>query len=365
LNFPLTTFGIIVLNGEPFTRYCLKSIYPFAYEIIAVEGASPKAASIATQDGHSSDGTLEALYRFKEKEDPEGKLTIVTAEDHGYPDGFWQGEKDEQSRAYTMRATGDYVWQVDIDEFYHSEDMWKILTMLSKDPSISGVSFHWINFWGSFEYQADGWVYRDSIRKMNGNRRIFKWGKDFDYISHRPPTVIDEQGRDLCEIHWIGSKKSGRMGFFCYHYGMIFPKQAEQKTLYYKKMWENHTDMEKWHDESFNKLIHPFRILHGTPPPSWLKPFKGRHPEKIEYLINHLNQGTIPIIRRSAEDLEELIGSFTYRLATLILDLSYPFIPRLKSRIYKLLKDFKMAALRRHFGVLFSKTLFKFKKPRL
>ena len=68
-EFPRITFGIIVLNGEPFVRYNLRSIYPFAYEIIVVEGASIKAAAIASPDGHSVDGTLDTLYRFKEEED--------------------------------------------------------------------------------------------------------------------------------------------------------------------------------------------------------------------------------------------------------------------------------------------------------
>jgi hypothetical protein len=38
------SFGIIVLNGEPFTRYNLRALYPFAHEIIVVEVASPFAA---------------------------------------------------------------------------------------------------------------------------------------------------------------------------------------------------------------------------------------------------------------------------------------------------------------------------------
>ena len=70
MSLPRVTFGVIVLNGEPFTRYCLRSLYPFAHEIIVVEGAAPGAASIATADGHSSDGTLAALRRFKSEEDP-------------------------------------------------------------------------------------------------------------------------------------------------------------------------------------------------------------------------------------------------------------------------------------------------------
>ena len=43
------TFGIIVLNGEPFTKYCLRQLYPFAYEIIVVEGGSRWAIDQAMQ----------------------------------------------------------------------------------------------------------------------------------------------------------------------------------------------------------------------------------------------------------------------------------------------------------------------------
>ncbi|HEY7160510.1 MAG TPA: glycosyltransferase family A protein, partial [Acidobacteriota bacterium] len=92
-KFPRISFGIIVLNGEPFTKYCLRSIYPFAFEIFVVEGASLQAAEISTADGHSLDNTLETLRSFQIQEDPEKKLQIITK------DGFWS-EKDEQSQAY-------------------------------------------------------------------------------------------------------------------------------------------------------------------------------------------------------------------------------------------------------------------------
>jgi glycosyltransferase involved in cell wall biosynthesis len=150
--FPKITFGIIVLNGEPFTRYCLRSIYPFAYEIIVVEGGHVDARSVCTPDGHSVDGTLESLYKFKKEEDPEEKLTIVTRE------GFWP-KKDElgndrtpQSRAYAERAKGDYLWQVDIDEFYRHEDMTKVLNLLSANPDITAVTFPTYTFWGDVNY---------------------------------------------------------------------------------------------------------------------------------------------------------------------------------------------------------------------
>ena len=93
------TFGIIVLKGEPFTRYCIQALYNHAYELIIVEGSYGGARRIATPDGHSRDGTLEIIKEIKKHEDPEEKITIITAEDEGYSDGFWPGEKHEQSQA--------------------------------------------------------------------------------------------------------------------------------------------------------------------------------------------------------------------------------------------------------------------------
>src|SRR3546814_9140868 len=63
---PRITFGMIVLNGEPFLRYNLRSLYPYAHQIIVAEGAAPGARNIATPQGHSRDGTLEVLRRSEE-----------------------------------------------------------------------------------------------------------------------------------------------------------------------------------------------------------------------------------------------------------------------------------------------------------
>ncbi len=48
----------------PFLPYNLRALYPFAHQIVVVEGAAPGAAGIAAPDGHSRDGTLEELRRF-------------------------------------------------------------------------------------------------------------------------------------------------------------------------------------------------------------------------------------------------------------------------------------------------------------
>ena len=171
---PRITFGIIVLNGEPFTRYCLRSLYPFAHEIIVVEGGHEDTRAVATSDGHSVDGTLEVLQRFKAKEDPQNKVQIVTR------DGFWRktdelgNHRTHQSRAYAERATGDYLWQVDIDEFYRPNDMLAVFAMLRDRPNVAGVSFPQLTFWGRPEYLVDCWQLRRGARNYD---RLFRWGR--------------------------------------------------------------------------------------------------------------------------------------------------------------------------------------------
>src|SRR5688572_24531949 len=186
-SLPRVSFGMIVLNGEPFTRYSLRALYPFAHEIIVVEGAVPAAAGIATPDGHSRDGTLEALARFKAGEDPDDKLRIVTRE------GFW-AEKDEMSQAYAERGTGDYLWQVDVDEFYRPDAMRAVLNLLCDEPGSTAVAFPMLTFWGAPRYVADGWYLRQGASEYH---RLFKWGQGYNYVTHRAPTVIGAQGRDL------------------------------------------------------------------------------------------------------------------------------------------------------------------------
>jgi len=324
---PRLTFGIIVLNGEPFIRYNLRSLYPFAHQIIVVEGASRNAAASASADGHSVDGSLTVLRRFKIEEDPENKLTIVTAEDRGYANGFWPGEKDEQSDAYARRATGDYLWQVDIDEFYRAEDIHRVVHLLAARPEVSGVSFHWKNFWGGFDYLVDGWDYRDLVENMGGIRRVFRWGNGYHYSAHRPPTVMDDKSRDLFNLNWFSADETARLGIYCYHYGMVLPAQAKQKTVYYTSFIAECDDMPQWYQETFVTLRRPFNILHGVKPPSWLLRFRGEHPAEINLMIEDAAHHIVDLELRPNADIEALLNSWRYRAATLWLHCLYFIVP--------------------------------------
>jgi hypothetical protein len=311
MSRPRITFGIIVLNGEPFTRYNLRALYPFAHEIIVVEGASPHASQIATPDGHSLDNTLQILREFKQYEDPDDKLSIVTAETEGYPNGFWPGEKDEQSRAYARRATGDWLWQVDIDEFYRPDQMQYVIDTLLVDPAIWTVSFKTITFWGGLTYHVDGWFLRH--REGEEFHRVFRWKPGFTYGTHRPPTVYNQSGENLRTLGWKrGYDLAREQGIHLYHYSFVFPFQVGNKSLYYGSYFGRDP---QWADKSYMRLDNPYRVHAVHRYPSWLDRYRGDHPPQALELWQQVEAGAHPgITVRSNSDVDGLLESPRYRL---------------------------------------------------
>ncbi len=312
---PKVSFGIIVLNGEPFTRYNLRSLYPFAHEIIVAEGASPYAAHVATPDGHSIDGTLEVLEDFKAHEDPEGKLTLVTAEDEGHPNGFWPGEKDEQSQAYARRATGDWLWQVDIDEFYHGRGMKLVLDLLASDPTITAITFPEIPFWGSFDICCEGIALAMGYSQFH---RLFKWGPGYVMATHRPPTVLNEKGTDLRRLHWVTARDMERLDVRLYHYSQLFPTQVRAKMTYYDRLITNThrarriMNVGQWFRNSFLSLHNPYYVHTVNTSPSWLVQFCGEHPAQIQRLRMAIEVGELPMRLRDMHDVKSLLASSWY-----------------------------------------------------
>ena len=311
------TFGMIVLNGAPFTAYNLRALYPFAHQIIVVEGACPAAAAQATPDGHSTDGTREVLRQFQHEQDPEEKLIIVTAEDEGYPDGFWPGEKDEMSRAYARRATGNLLWQVDADEFYQPEDMVTVLRRLEQDPELAAVTFNQITFWGDLATRTDGFFLR---RHANPYRRLFRWGRGYTYAAHRPPTVLDAQGRDLNHGKVLSGTSLAREGIFLYHYSLLFPRQVMDKTSYYAAAHLSHDpSLAAWGEQIAHELVNPFRVHNCTQWISWLERFSGNHPPEVQRMWADVLTGQTGVLARPMDDAHRLMGRPWFRLCRFLL----------------------------------------------
>ncbi len=320
------TFGIIVLNGEPFIRYCLRGLLPFAHQIIVVEGPTPNAKGLATEDGHSRDTTLQTIRDFQKHEDPENKVVLVTAEDEGHPDGFWPGEKDEMSRAYAKRATGDWLWQVDGDEFYHPDDMKTILNELEK--GYTAASFNTLTFWG------DPTICVDGIRLRGGGcqfRRMFKWGPGYTYLRHRPPTVLDETGRDVYKIKPLTGDRLQSLGVRLFHYSLLFPKQVLNKSRYYEQLTGGARNDLTWVQQNYLTLAHPYHVHNMVSHWSWLDAFVAEHPPAFAQMMQHLHEGVLQEEKRDCADARALLNSRAYRFGRGVLKLlSLVAVPCLK-----------------------------------
>ncbi|MBW2312907.1 MAG: glycosyltransferase family 2 protein [Deltaproteobacteria bacterium] len=308
---PRISFGMIVLNGEPFLRYSLRALYPHAHQILIVEGACPGASAVATPDGHSSDGSVATIRRFQAEEDPEDKVVLIQR------DGFWP-DKDAQSQAYCERATGDWLWQIDSDEFYLEEDLRRMAALLAAEPERSGASFHQIAFWGSPDYVVDGYFLR---RGADVFHRLFRWGPGYRYTTHRPPTVCDERGRDLRTSNWLAADRQDRAGVKLYHYSLLFPRQVREKCHYYVNTVEpaQLPMAGRWFEECWQRLGRPFRVHNVYAHPSWLERFDGARPEAIGQMIADLDSGRIDEPRRPVDDIERLLSSRRYRMGRWVL----------------------------------------------
>lgn len=293
---------MIVVNGEPFIRYNLENLYPHAHEIIIVEGAVEKFKHAATPDGHSLDRTVEIIKNFP---DPQGKIKLIQR------DGFWP-EKDEMSNAYMEVCTGDYIWQVDVDEFYKDADIRKIKKLLSEDPEIERVDIKTINFWRGFKAVMQGGPY---IYGADEFIRIFKFKPGYRYLTHRPPTVVDESGqlkrinkalcaKELAETHNV----------YIYHYSYVFPEVVKNKSDYYSRMgWGKGCEEGlKWAEEYWMNFKNPLRVHLIKFPISWIIPFDGMHPDIIEIMIKAINfkeNGFIENFLESISKKYSVVGS--------------------------------------------------------
>jgi hypothetical protein len=285
------SFGIIVLNGEPFIRANLRALYPYAHQIIVVEGASPHAAESATADGHSRDHTLRIVREFSQQEDPEGKVTLITAEDEGHPNGFWPREKTQQSQAYANRATGDWLWQIDVDEFYAPADMKRMARFLSRGQEVSCITFGAYHFFGGSDFLVDGgffWHPQYQGECYGRYRRIFRWKQGWYYASHRPPTIYDNTGRDVTRDRIVdGASILGRREVI-FHYFMPTPEVILRKARYYSRIAPAVFSGREQASSYLLQNLNPeacLRVFDQYGTWNWIAAFDGEHPPEVAKLI--------------------------------------------------------------------------------
>ena len=229
--------GIIVLNGDYVLNECLEQIYPHVEQIIIAEGAVKfwQDRGVTT----STDKTNMIIDNFN---DPDSKLKVI----HGK-----YSEKTEQSNAYMkeVRSDIDYIWQIDSDEIYTTEDILKIKNILETEQPTS-VGVRSCSFYGGFDHYLTGF-------ELNTDNflRIFKYEPNVLWRDHRPPTLDYKNHYERKHIN--SDTLYERWGVQMYHYSYVFPRQVQEKSNYYKTFTPNGSGLiDNYFEEVYLKWVY-------------------------------------------------------------------------------------------------------------
>jgi glycosyltransferase involved in cell wall biosynthesis len=270
------TFGMIVFNAElnlpdGMLEACIKNVYDIAHEIIIVEGATKAIThyfdgdtSQFTSDGHSMDRTIQIIKGIP---DPDKKITLIESS------GFWNG-KTQMCNEWAKLATGDYIWQLDSDEFYHTEEMKKMINYLELEKP-DAVYFNAYHFFGGLDYCIDersapqntGWGSGPWYRLFRHVPGKSKW------LSHEHP-IYECDGLVCNDGKLVDQKRSAEIGIKMYHYSYIDYRQIDFKTKFYK----NDIYPKTWNLFLKDKNYKPLG--------SQAFKFDGEHPDIIKKLFN-------------------------------------------------------------------------------
>ena len=292
-----------VLNGEPFIKYQLKSIYRFAHEIIIVEGAYEKYSHAANQNGSSVDNTVSIIQNFP---DPADKIIFIQNNNKLWP------ERKEMCNAVFNYVTGNVIWQIDVDEFYHNWVHEYIYKLFDEDDQLDKISFYTREFFMSPYYEIKG-AY-ETLDLVNVGR-VFRYNQGEEWLNQRPPILGLNRVPKTIRKELSGYQVS-RKAIFMYNYAGLFKNQVYDKIKYHnmrnERLIVNPTNIiqNMWNDLSIT--INP-AFLETIP--SYLERVK---PQDIPSIIITMwdeldNEERDLLQKRNNKDIEKYLDSKDYK----------------------------------------------------
>ena len=227
-------------------------------------------------------------------------------------------------QAFAKRATGNYLWQVDSDEFYREEDMPAILDLLAKGAG--QIVFPQHSFWGGLDCTTNGFRLAEFDLK-GAEPDCLRGETGFRYAEHRPPTVVDDRGDNVRGRGDWTSRRMAARRIYRYHYCLVFPSQVFSKVTYYSVASQHKVAQHggfvptilSWHEMNFKQITRPLR-MDNMPNLGWIRPFKGQHPQQALRMMADIGAGRLAHELRHVDDIEHLMRSRAYRLITRVLD---------------------------------------------
>lgn len=281
----------------PFLPHLIESMIESAYQWFFIEGMTlpencTNWCNMPPDDSYdhttflSTDGTTEILdyYAYKYK-----KIKIIRK--------FrpWNG-KIEMVNSFLDMVEGEWLWEVDTDEFWKCEDIKKTMELVKQNTNTTCVQFCSRFFVGNLRTIVE--------EKGLGNFtyewfRLWKWKENQFFLTHEPPRMVrsiplnitNKKLREylyklftsprspLSKIfnmnkkHLLSKSETKKYDIYMYHYAYVHETQIRFKEEFYsyngmyKKWLEMNSDLEKgiyktvehywgqYSDKMYGKLI--------------------------------------------------------------------------------------------------------------
>jgi len=240
VNRPVRIIQCIQMhNEEEFAHAVLGSLYDEVDRILAIEGAVENRPN-ATEDGHSTDRTVEIINDFKENHDPDNKVIIISIPK------FWKNLEEMKQTFLDMSIPGDWILINDADEFYRPEDIRRLRQAIELEPQAQEFIPTFLHFYGDYTHVA-----KPGPEWNTQHQRIFKYVRNMKYNSH--PVVTDPGGHcTYFSPHYQSRRFVPRDPIYIYHYGYARTRMDEvmqEKQKYYKGELAQHDGADKKFDQ--------------------------------------------------------------------------------------------------------------------
>lgn len=261
-NPPRLVQCIQALNESEFIEATMASIYDEVDVIMVIEGAVENHPN-ATEDGHSTDDTLDLIKAFKEERDPDNKVRLVSIKKP------WKNLEELKQMFLSMCCPGDWIIINDADEFYRPEDIRRLRRAISLNPHATEFVPNFLHFYGDFKHIAV-----PGPEWQPQHQRVFKYTQGMKYNSH--PVVTDVEGQCTYFSPHYQPRRVMLDDFFIWHYGYAregMNERMREKQAYYEKELAAHGGANVPFDQKVKDWFD------GTEP---LLYYDGEHPEVLK-----------------------------------------------------------------------------------
>ena len=253
------------ISGYTQTRNCIEQKYPWEQSIKSLLSFCDEVVVV---DGGSTDGTWERLLDIQ-KIDHRVKPFQFVRDWSDKRFALFNGQQKAEAR---KKCTGDFCWQVDIDEVVHEDDAQKIIDLAKNFPKgVDLIALPVVEYWGGNEkvrVDVNPWKWRlsrnnpkithglpKSHRRFDADGTMYSVGSDGDdyiysdtlenvpYVTFynnevenaRQHALMGNKDALTAYENWLNNVVDNVPGV--YHYSWY---DLERKVHTYKNFWSKH-----------------------------------------------------------------------------------------------------------------------------